>query len=458
MSAMTGFFITLVALFASALFATLHMALRTLVRTTLQDMAEDSGKPTLQRRVDRILADIDGHGMAIGLPRVISSLLVVVGLLFWISQPGAVAAADPATVSSSPTTLHVVLTMTIASVALWLCAFVVPSSIAEHAGESLVLRLSWLVRLVHILATPVLGVNRLVDEIVRRLAKVDAEREAEVLEAELLSVVEEGRAEGQFDETEQDMIEAVVEFRSTSVEQIMTPRTEIKALAYTDDLEVVKAYVRDGGHSRIPVYRENLDHLAGILYAKDLLRWMSSPDASPAFNLDEILRPAVFVPETKTVRELMAELLAQQVHIAMVIDEYGGTAGLVTFEDIVEEIFGEIQDEYEDPAQGVPEVIIDTEARTAIIDARMNVDDANDELESLKLEIPDHEDYDTVSGFVTVRLGRIPTVGESFVTDGLAVEVLEAEPTRVVRVRVGAPPANDPEPGSSDPQDRVMAK
>lgn len=458
MSATTGFFITLVALFASGLFATLHMALRTLVRTTLQDMAEDSGKPALHRRVERILDDIDGHGVAIGLPRVISTLLVVVGLLFWISQPGALAAADPATVSSSPTALHIVLTIAIASVALWLFAFIVPSSIAEHAGETIVLRLAWLVRVVYMLATPVLGVSRLVDEIVRRLAKIDAKREAEVLEAELLSVVEEGRAEGQFDETEQDMIEAVVEFRSTSVEQIMTPRTEIKALAYTDDLEVVKAYVRDGGHSRIPVYRENLDHLAGILYAKDLLRWMSSPDLSPAFNLDEILRPAVFVPETKTVRELMAELLAQQVHIAMVIDEYGGTAGLVTFEDIVEEIFGEIQDEYEDPTQGAPEVVIDADARTAVIDARMNVDDANDELEALKIEIPDHEDYDTVSGFVTVHLGRIPAAGETFVAEGLAVEVLEAEPTRVVRIRVGAEPSGEPDEGPTDPQDRVMAK
>lgn len=457
MSSTTGLLITLVALLASAVFSALHMALRTLVRTTLQEMVGTSNRPALTRRIERIVGDIDGHSIAIGLPRIISTLLVVVGLLFWISQPGS-AGADGVVVAAPPTTAHIVVTLCIASVTLWIFAFVVPSSIAEHAGESLVIRLSWLVRAVYIVATPVLGVSRLVDEVVRRLAKVDAVREAEVLEAELLSVVEEGRAEGQFDETEQDMIEAVVEFRSTSVEQIMTPRTEIRALAYTDDLEVVKAYVRDGGHSRIPVYRDNLDHLVGILYAKDLLRWMSAPGVNDPFSLEGIVRPAVFVPETKTVRELMAELLAQQVHIAMVIDEYGGTAGLVTFEDIVEEIFGEIQDEYEDPAQAAPEVVVDAEAGSATIDARMNVDDANDDLEDLRIEIPDHEDYDTVGGFVTARLGRIPAAGETFVADGVAVEVLEAEATRVVRVRVMPAAAAGPEDGPPDAPDRAMAK
>ncbi|MFG0260077.1 MAG: CNNM domain-containing protein, partial [Phycisphaerales bacterium JB041] len=165
MSGTTGLVITLIALFAASLFATLHMALRTLVRTTLQDMAEDSGKPALQRRVERIVSDIDGHGVAIGLPRVISTLLGVVGLLFWVSQPGALASADPAALPSPPTTLHVVLTLLIASVVLWLFAFIVPSSIAEHARESDELRMACLVRAVNVLATPVLGENRLVDEI-----------------------------------------------------------------------------------------------------------------------------------------------------------------------------------------------------------------------------------------------------------------------------------------------------
>lgn len=456
MSAVTGLFVALVALAASAVFATLHMALGSLVRTTFQDMVSALGNPALEQRVERIVGDIDGHRAAMGLPRLVSTVLVVVGMFFWISHREPV--GDSGVSLVSPTTLDVVLTVGLAWIGLWLVAFVIPSSVSEHAGEAVLVRMSWLVRLVYVVATPLLGISRIVDEVVRRLARVDADSEAEALEAELLSVVEEGRAEGQFDETEQEMIEAVVEFRSRSVEQIMTPRTEIKALAYTDDLEEVKAYVRDGGHSRIPVYRESLDHLVGVLYAKDLLRWMSAEEVEPEFSLERIVRPVVFVPETKTVRELMAELLAQKVHIALVIDEYGGTAGLVTFEDIVEEIFGEIQDEYEDPEQQVPEVVVDGETGTATIDARINVDDANDALEELRLVIPDHEDYDTVGGFVTVQLGRIPRAGESFVAEGLSVEVLEAEPTRVVRIRVGA--ARDPHAGGGpgDNPDRAMVK
>lgn len=451
MSGTVSLVVALVSLACSALFSALHLSLRSLVRTRLAELAERTA-PSVQRRIGKILEDVDGHCVAIGLPRILTTLLVAVGMLFWVAHAGL--DADGNSTPIAPSFGHVSIAVVISGVLLWLFAFVVPSSVANHVGEGLLLRLSWLVRVVFVAMKPLDGLSRLVDEIIKRLAKVSAESEAEVLEAELLSVVEEGRAEGQFDETEQDMIEAVVEFRTTSVEEIMTPRTEVNALAYTDDIEQVKAFVREGGHSRIPVFRDNLDHIAGVLYAKDLLRWMSAGDAARPFSLESILRPAVFVPETKTVRELMAELLAAKVHIAMVIDEYGGTAGLVTFEDIVEEIFGEIQDEYEDPEEQLPEVVLDPDTRSATIDARMHVDDANDELEEIKLEIPEQEAYDTIGGFVTVHLGRIPPAGEAFVADGLAFEILEAEPTRVVRIRVAPAPAPDEaaSPGETEEQ------
>ncbi len=456
MSGTIGLIIAVAALASSALCSALHLSLRSLVRTRLAEMAEARGHPARQRRVRRIMDDVDGHSVAIGLPRIVSTLLVVVGLLFWVADPGL--STDGTKALTTPSVLHIAVAVVLGALLLWLFAFILPSSIANHVGERLLLRLSWLVRAVYVVMKPLDGLNRLVDEIVRRLAKVSAETEAEVLEAELMSVVEEGRAEGQFDETEQDMIEAVVEFRTTSVEEIMTPRTEVRALQFTDDLDQVKAFVRDGGHSRIPVYTDNLDHIAGVLYAKDLLRWMSSAGTEREFSLAALLRPAVFVPETKTVRELMGELLASKVHIAMVLDEYGGTAGLVTFEDIVEEIFGEIQDEYEDPEDEAPEVAIDAESRTATVDARLHVDDANDELEAIRLEIPEHEDYDTVAGFVTVSLGRIPLAGESFVAGRLAVEVLAAEPTRVLQVRVSPAPEGEPTGNDDEAANRVGAK
>jgi CBS domain containing-hemolysin-like protein len=268
-----------------------------------------------------------------------------------------------------------------------------------------------------------------------------------MLEAELLDVVEEHEFEGDIDESEREMLEAVVSFRRLTVEEVMTPRTDIQAIEYTDDLEKVKKLVDDRGHSRIPVYEENLDKIVGILYAKDLLRWIihrSDSGAQKPFVLREILREAMFVPETKTVRELLTELLARQVHIALVADEYGGTSGLVTIEDIIEEIFGEILDEYEEPEDVHGAVMLDEAARAAEIDARVRIDEANDELEAVELELPESDDYDTVGGFVVSTLGRIPAAGESLRAGAVLVEVLEAEPTRVVRVRVTAAPPPEP--------------
>jgi len=258
---------------------------------------------------------------------------------------------------------------------------------------------------------------------------------ADTLDAELLSAVDQSERIGHIDETARDMIEAVVEFRSTTVEEIMTPRTEINALEYTDDLGTVKRFVREVGHSRIPVYRDNLDHIEGILYAKDLLHWMAD-DAAGDFSLKEILRTPSFIPETKTVRELLKELLARRVHIAIAADEYGGTAGLVTIEDMVEEIFGEIEDEYEQDDDERPSVDIDTVTNSAEIDARKPIDDANDVLEAIGIELPESDDYDTVSGFVATTMGRIPEAGQTLRHEGLLITVLEAEQTRVLRIRV----------------------
>jgi CBS domain containing-hemolysin-like protein len=236
----------------------------------------------------------------------------------------------------------------------------------------------------------------------------------------------------------------------------MTPRTEIEALEFTNDLGAVTALIRKVGHSRIPVYEGSLDHVVGIFYVKDLMKWLagdasgqrqSSPPAAGAaparrtgFDLRSILRPAIFVPETKTVRELLRELVVKKVHIAMVADEYGGTAGLVTIEDIVEEVFGEIQDEYEFAKDEVPRVDINVEDRIADVDARTYVHDVNDALEPLGVALPEGDEYDTLGGFVITTLGRIPQEGESFQHDRVNLNVLEASPTRVLRVRLEVKP------------------
>ncbi len=441
MTATLWFVIALAALILGAVLASVSHSLRHMSRSRLETLAERAGNPRIRARVEAILEDTEGHEAVVALPRVTCHLISVVTAVLWIAAlTGAV----------DPTWVERVVGLAIASVMVWLLGVVIPYSIAMHAGERTVISASRSLRAWYILLRPARGLVDFLDEVVRRLAGSEARDEHEEIEAELLSVVEEGERGGRLDETERDMIEAVVEFRSTTAEQIMTPRTEVDAFEYSDDRDEVMRFIDEHGHSRVPVYEESLDKIVGILYAKDLLRWILHYEGNgKAFCLRDILRPATFVPETKTVRELLTELLAAKVHIAMVADEYGGTAGLVTIEDIVEEVFGEIQDEYEDE-DDIHEIDVDAEARSAEIDARFHIDDANDELEEIEIELPESDAYDTVGGFVVVALGRIPEAGEKFTHEGLSLTILEAEPTRVVRVRVEATNIDAPAPTGRD--------
>lgn len=451
---MSGSFWAWVALAALALGSVcnaLHMSIRDLSRAALEQLCARRGRPRATARARAIAGDLRGHAAAMSLPRIAMNLLVVVAAVRWITHLRG---------ESMVGWLDVVLGLVLSAVTIWVLGTLLPLSIARHASARVVYAWAPVIRAVYLATSPASRLVTWLDEVVRRLVGANG-TDGEETRDELISVIEEGEREGQFDETERDMIEAVVEFRTTDVRSIMTPRTEIEALEYTDDLAQVKRRVREIHHSRIPVYRENLDHIVGILYAKDLLRWMtrdeSAVSARPdsAFSLRAILRPATFVPETKTVRELLTELLAHRVHLAMVADEFGGTAGLVTIEDIIEEVFGEIHDEFEE-ATSAPGVVVDEATRTAEVDGRWPIDDANDALRAIGLELPESEEYDTVAGLVVTLLGHIPVRGETLRLAGtngpagaggeaLRLTVLEAEPTRVGRVRVEVDHAADEE-------------
>ncbi|RMH27945.1 MAG: HlyC/CorC family transporter [Planctomycetota bacterium] len=419
----------IVLLTVGGIFGTLTMCLHRFSRGRLTELAEKKDNPRLLAPVQSICTDPQGHAAAMALLRV--PLQLISGIAFVMYVSGLRAETYPGWLSALTGVL-------IASALIWLFNVLVPQAVSRHGAEPTILFMAPTIRTLHAALGPFLILVRFTDEVVRRLSGAAPASDQIAIDTELLSVVTEREREGHIDESERDMIEAVVEFRSTTVEQIMTPRTEIDALAYTDDINTVLAFVDEHGHSRVPVYEESLDKMLGVLYAKDLLRWIHTHSGDgQAFNLRTILRPVSFVPETKTVRELLTQLLSEKVHIAMVADEYGGTSGLVTMEDIVEEIFGDIQDEYETPEDVVGGVELDQTTRTAVIDARTPIDDANDELEDLGVELPESDDYDTVAGFVSATLGRIPEAGEVFEHGTARIEVLEAEPTRVVRVRVG---------------------
>lgn len=436
----------------AGLFSSLALSLHTLSRMRIASHLQEMEHDAQIKRVKKILNDVSGHAAALAFVRSIFRFGAGVCLVFWASTMRA---------ETTPGWISLTMGLSIAIALLWFMSTIIPMAVAQHAGERSVIKLSPIIRFTHMIFIPGFPIMRFTDEVVRRLAGADPNgKDSPITVADLRSIVEDTEVEGKLDDTERDMLEAVVEFRSTSVEQIMTPRTEVDALAYSDNFDEVMSFVDQHGHSRIPVYSENLDHIEGMLYAKDLLRWIiNEGNQGNTFVLSKILRQPTFVPETKTVRELLTQLLADQVHIAIILDEYGGTTGLVTMEDIVEEIFGEIQDEYETPEDISGGVEINEHEKSAEIDARTEIDDANDELDAIGIELPESDDYDTVGGFINTVLGRIPEQGEHFDHELIRFEILEAEPTRVVRLRVSIAPLDDKGHNNKDqPIDQGVSK
>jgi len=300
-------------------------------------------------------------------------------------------------------------------------------------------RFTLLLHGIRLLCYPLLQPLRLVDAVIRRLAGVPAEEDGdavEEMEREILDAVSEGERQGAVSEEEREMIESVIELRTTRVDGIMTTRTDIVAIPMAAGFEEARTLIREQGHSRIPVYEQTIDRILGILYAKDLLHVKSAE----VFDIRKVMRKPLFVPTTKWVRDLLHDFRQQKVHIAIVLDEYGGTAGLVTIEDILEQLVGDISDEYE-PHEPHPMVKLDE--RTYEVDARMSVGELNEEL---SIELPESDHYETIGGFVSSALGRIPIVGEQCQHDSVDILVIDAEPRRVNRLRIRLPESMIEEP------------
>jgi putative hemolysin len=225
---------------------------------------------------------------------------------------------------------------------------------------------------------------------------------------------------------ERRLLRSIVDFGDTLVREVMTPRPDIVAISHDASVAQLRALFREQEYSRIPVYKENLDNILGIVFVKDLIRL--GDDRSPLESVESLLRPATFVPETKRVSDLLKEFQRKQVQLAIVVDEYGGTAGLVTLEDLLEEIVGEIRDEYDVES----EPVVEERQGTFVFAGKASFDEVR---ERLHVEI-EPEGFETVGGYVLTRVGRVPSPGETFELDGLVVEVVEAERRRIHRVKM----------------------
>jgi len=272
------------------------------------------------------------------------------------------------------------------------------------------------------LAQVVVAVNRLFvgrgDEIPHSLPFI--------IEEEIKTLVDAGEESGFIEEEEKEMIYSIFEFGDTLAREVMVPRIGMVAIEVSTSVSGALDVVMRAGHSRIPVYENTIDNIVGILYAKDLLKYWR--DETSSLELRDLLRNVYYIPESKKVDELLQELQQRKVHIAVVVDEYGGTAGLVTIEDILEEIVGEIQDEY-DSEEAFMEVVSDDEI---IFNARMDLDDVN---HIMGLELPTNRS-DTLGGLVYSNLGRVPVIGDIVRIKTVEITVLSVERRQIKKVKV----------------------
>ncbi len=282
------------------------------------------------------------------------------------------------------------------------------------------------------LLTPFVLMARCLDAIMHRLAgRPQMEQTEHLFEEEIRSIVSEGHREGLLEEDAREMIQGVMELGDVDVAKVMTPRTDVVMMSVDLTWEEIIRFVIGSAHTRIPVHGKTRDDIVGILYVKDLLPLMASDKAKP--TLREVLRTPHYVPETKRLDDLLEEFQQTRNHMALVLDEYGGVSGLVSIEDVLEEIVGDIVDEYDQEAEEEFRVIDD---HTVEVLARVHLDEIN---ERFDLEIPEDGDYDTIGGFVFSQLGHIPMVGEEVRWGKLRIEVTQASLRRIDKLQLFLP-------------------
>lgn len=303
----------------------------------------------------------------------------------------------------------------------------VPAAVGSAYSEALAPWMAYPMSLLMLVFSPVVALMVFLSKLLSKLFG-DNDMAAAITEEEIMTLVDAGQKEGTIERDEKDMIFSVLQLSETMAREVMVPRMDIMALEIDTPIDEALAKFVGTGHSRIPVYKETIDNIEGLLYAKDLLTLWHNGGPKPQ-SIRELLRPVYFVPESKRADLLLKEFRASKIHMALVVDEYGGTAGLLTIENLLEEIVGDIQDEYDihEEAEYVQHSVDEY-----TIDASMDLDDVN---ELLKVELPT-EDSDTLGGYIYSQLGRVPVVGEVIEDERLVMRVESIDGRRIRKVHV----------------------
>ncbi len=410
--------------FFEGVFVAAEIALVTMRRTRIDQLAEEGDRAA--KRVKSLVAQ-PGRFLAV----------TQIGLTFLGFLASAYAAVN--LTMSLETALQPFIGQAAAAVALVVVTLLlslftivfgelVPKSLALAHTERFALRLSGFIAVLLRILGPLVAALTAVTNAVARMLGAGDEAHDVMSTQELSLLVERGGEQGILEAEEEQMIQAVIELGDQRIHEVMVPRIAMVSLPAGASLEEAIDTLIDEGHSRVPVYEETIDEVVGILYAKDLLPFLKGSVAErPA--LRSILRTPVFVPESMSVDDLLHEFQRRKVHIAIVLDEYGGTAGLVTIEDLLEEIVGEIQDEYDEEEP----LIVRLSEHEARIDGRADVDDL-EELFDTNFGLEDADEYDTVGGLIYHRLGTVPKPGDVIPIDGLTLTVETTDGRRVGKV------------------------
>ncbi len=425
MNALQDLIIIAILIALNAFFVASEIALVTTRRSRIEQLMEEDNQAA--RRVDHLLQR-PGRFLAVTQLWItfigfLSSAFAAVSLTVGLDD----ALSKFPLVAPYSTAVSLVLVTLLLSLFTIVFGELVPKAIALANAERFALGVSGLFLFLETLLSPLVRLLEFVTNSVTRPLGVVQQDRNQISMEELKILVERGGEQGVLEAEEEQMISAVIELGEGRVHEVMVPRIDVTAIPIDTPFgEAVDTILREG-HSRIPVYEESIDNVVGILYAKDLLPYLKGNAPTP--DLRRLLRTPLFVPESMSVDDLLHELQRRKVHIAIVLDEYGGTAGIVTIEDLLEEIVGEIQDEY-DVEEPMVERVSDEEVR---FDGRANIDDF---VEAFDVDLADdREEYDTVGGLMYHRMGGVPKVGDTADVDGVTLTVESTDGRRVGKVR-----------------------
>ncbi|WP_302082189.1 hemolysin family protein [Salinibaculum rarum] len=317
-----------------------------------------------------------------------------------------------------------------------------PKSYAIENTESWALRISRPLQWAERVLMPLIV---LFDYLTRAINKVTGGRGAietsYITRQEIRDIIETGEREGVLDEEEREMLQRTLRFNRTIAKEVMTPRLDMTAISKDASIEEAIETCIHSGHARTPVYEGSLDNVIGVVHIRDLVRDLNYGEVETDVRLEDLIQPTLHVPESKNVDELLAEMRDERMHMVIVIDEFGTTEGLVTMEDLTEEIVGEIlEGEEKEPIEFIGE-------NTAIVKGEVNVDEVNDQLE---IDIPEGEEFETIAGFIFNRAGRLVEEGEVIEYDGLEIRVEQVENTRIMKARISGFADDDEEPGAKE--------